>query len=209
MLGLIKKDLLIIKNNIKFAIIFVVVFAFFSEQNSEILYFVPIFLSTMLFISTFSYDDYNKWDAYACTLPQGKRSIVKSKYLASLLLTLMAGFITLILGFIIGSINKNLDAKKMLEIISGVVVAIVLLQSIMFPLMYKFGVEKGRIGIFLGVFGMSGLIGFLFKYLNIKIPNNLIQTFNDYWFIILPVIIVLMILVSYNISKKIYLKKEF
>lgn len=209
MLGLIKKDLLIIKNNIKFAIIFIVVFAFFTEQNSEILYFVPIFLSTMLFISTFSYDDYNKWDAYACTLPQGKRNVVKAKYLASLLLTLIAVLVILILGLIIGGINKNFDAKEMLEIISGVVVAIVLLQSIMFPLMYKFGVEKGRIGIFLGVFGMSGLIGFLFKYLNIKIPNNVIQIFNDYWFIILPIIIILMILVSYNISKKIYLKKEF
>ena len=142
-------------------------------------------------------------------MPQGKRNVVKAKYLASLLLTLIAVLVTLILGLIIGGINKNFDAKEMLEIISGVVVAIVLLQSIMFPLMYKFGVEKGRIGIFFGVFGMSGLIGFLFKYLNIKIPNNVIQTFNDYWFIILPIIIILMILVSYNISKKIYLKKEF
>lgn len=209
MLGLIKKDLLIIKNNIKFAIIFIAVFAFFSEQSSEILYFVPIFLSTMLFISTFSYDEYNKWDAYACTLPQGKTSVVKAKYLSSLLLTLIAILVTIILGFIIGRINENFDANEMLSIISGAVFAIALLQSVIFPLMYKFGVEKGRIGIFLGAFGISGLIGVLFKYLNIKIPNNIIQIFNDYWFIILPVIIISMLLISYNISKKIYLKKEF
>ena len=56
---------------------------------------------------------------------------------------------------------------------------------------------------------MSGLIGFLFKYLNIKIPNNVIQTFNDDWFRKLPIIVILMILVSYNVAKKIYLKKEF
>lgn len=208
MLGLIKKDLLVMKNNLKYFLLMILVFAFFSRE-SNIIYFIPIFISIMIFITTFSYDDYNKWDAYACTLPQGKRNVVKAKYLASLLLTLIAVLVTLILGLIIGGINKNFDAKEMLEIISGVVVAIVLLQSIMFPLMYKFGVEKGRIGIFLGVFGMSGLIGFLFKYLNIKIPNNVIQTFNDYWFIILPIIVILMILVSYNVSKKIYLKKEF
>ena len=69
MLGLIKKDLLIIKGNIKVAILFVIVFAFMASDGNDVLYFVPVFLSTMLFMSTFSYDDYNKWDAYACTFP--------------------------------------------------------------------------------------------------------------------------------------------
>ena len=109
MLGLIKKDLLIIKGNIKVAILFVIVFALMSSEGNEILYFVPVFLSTMLFMSTFSYDDYNKWDAYACTFPSGRANIVKAKYLASLILTVIAIIITYILGIIMGSFNNNLD----------------------------------------------------------------------------------------------------
>ena len=138
MLGLIKKDLLIIKGNIKVAILFVIVFALMSSEGNEILYFVPVFLSTMLFMSTFSYDDYNKWDAYACTFPSGRANIVKAKYLASLILTVIAIIITYILGIIMGSFNNNLDFSKINSIICGVLFAMILLQSIMFPLLFKF-----------------------------------------------------------------------
>ena len=209
MLGLIKKDLLIIKGNIKVAILFVIVFALMSSEGNEILYFVPVFLSTMLFMSTFSYDDYNKWDAYACTFPSGRSNIVKAKYLASLILTVIAIIITYILGIIMGSFNNNLDFSKINSIICGVLFAMILLQSIMFPLLFKFGAEKGRIGLFIGVILITSLLGLILNSLTIKIPGNVIKTFNDYWFIILPLIMIIMLFISYKISRKIYLNKEF
>ncbi len=209
MLGLIKKDLLIIKGNIKVAILFVIVFALMSSEGNEILYFVPVFLSTMLFMSTFSYDDYNKWDAYVCTFPSGRANIVKAKYSASLILTFVAIIITYILGIVMGSFNNNLDFSKINSIICGVLFAMILLQSIMFPLLFKFGAEKGRIGLFIGIVLISSLLGLLLNSLTIKIPGNVIKTFNDYWFIILPLIMIIMLFISYKISKKIYLNKEF
>ena len=209
MLGLIKKDLLIIKGNIKVAILFVIVFALMSSEGNEILYFVPVFLSTMLFMSTFSYDDYNKWDAYACTFPSGRANIVKAKYSASLILTFVAIIITYILGIVMGSFNNNLDFSKINSIICGVLFAMILLQSIMFPLLFKFGAEKGRIGLFIGVILITSLLGLILNSLTIKIPGNVIKTFNDYWFIILPLIMIIMLFISYKISRKIYLNKEF
>ena len=209
MLGLIKKDLLIIKGNIKVAILFVIVFAFMASDGNDVLYFVPVFLSTMLFMSTFSYDDYNKWDAYVCTFPSGRANIVKAKYSASLILTFVAIIITYILGIVMGSFNNNLDFSKINSIICGVLFAMILLQSIMFPLLFKFGAEKGRIGLFIGIVLISSLLGLLLNSLTIKIPGNVIKTFNDYWFIILPLIMIIMLFISYKISKKIYLNKEF
>lgn len=209
MLGLIKKDLLIIKGNIKVAILFVIVFAFMASDGNDVLYFVPVFLSTMLFMSTFSYDDYNKWDAYACTFPSGRANTVKAKYSASLILTVAAIIITYILGIVMGSFNNNLDFSKINSIICGVLFAMILLQSIMFPLLFKFGAEKGRIGLFVGIVLISSLLGLLLNSLTIKIPGNIIKTFNDYWFIILPLIMIIMLFISYKISKKIYLNKEF
>ena len=64
MKGLIVKDLLLIKENIKQLVLFVLVFVFIGLQGNQILVFVPAFLSMMMFLSTFSYDDYNKSVSY-------------------------------------------------------------------------------------------------------------------------------------------------
>ena len=78
----------------------------------------------------------------------------------------------------------------------------------MFPLIYKFGVEKGRIGIFVGIFGMALLIGFLLKNFNVD-ANNFIVFFDKYYYLIIPITLIIVLVISYLISKKIYLKKEF
>ena len=209
MLGLIKKDLLMIKGNAKFFILYLIVFAFISEGSNEILYFVPVFLITMIFMSTFSYDDYNKWNAYACTLPCGKRNVVKAKYLASIALTIIAIIATYILGISLGLFNNNLDFIKLNLMINGVLFAMIFFQSLMYPLLFKFGAEKSRIVLFVGFFLMGTLLGIILKGITIEIPENIIILFAKYWYLILPLIMILVLFISYNISKRIYLKKEF
>ena len=86
MTGLIKKDLLMIKSNLKMILVILFVFFIMALQGEFDISFVPEFIVVMLFISTFSYDEYNKWDAYAITLPNGRNSVVASKYLATLIL---------------------------------------------------------------------------------------------------------------------------
>ena len=160
----------------------------------------------MLFISTFSYDEYNNWDAYAITLPGGRKSIVKSKYITSLFLTLLSAVITVLLNCLISVIN-NTDVNEFISSLLGSICAIVIIQSIMYPLIFKFGMEKGRIVLFILVFVMVGVISLLKNI--IKTPNILVVLFNDYWFIVIPIILVISLLISYKISEKIYLKKEF
>ena len=67
MLGLIKKDFLIIKNNLKLIIVMLMVFFIMALGGQFNISFIPTFIIVMLFISTFSYDEYNNWDAYAIT----------------------------------------------------------------------------------------------------------------------------------------------
>ena len=98
MLGLIKKDFLIIKNNLKLIIVMLMVFFIMALGGQFNISFIPTFIIVMLFISTFSYDEYNNWDAYAITLPGGRKSIVKSKYITSLFLTLLSAVITVLLN---------------------------------------------------------------------------------------------------------------
>ena len=85
-----------------------------------------------------------------------------------------------------------------------------ILQSVLYPVIYKYGIEKSRIGIFVGVFGISSIAALLMKSdLKIQIPPAIITLLNHYWMIILPIVVVIVLLLSYKISEHLYLKKEF
>lgn len=210
MLGFIKKDLLVMKNNLKYFLLMILVFAFFSRE-SNIIYFIPIFISIMIFITTFSYDDYNKWNTYAITLPLSREKIVLAKYLTSLLLMVGTVLITFLLSFVIGTINHSFDFDEVFPMLFGGLFALVLLQSFMYPLIYQFGTEKGRIGLFVGVFAVSGLVGYLVNHVKIDTTafTGFIQFFNQYGILLLSIVMVILFVGSYFVSKRIYLKKEF
>lgn len=209
MLGLIKKDLIMIKSNLKLILIMLFVFFVMALQGQFDISFVLPFITIMLFMSTFSYDEYNKWDAYAITLPNGRKDVVKSKYIASLILILLAIIITILLNWLVGIINNNLEFDKFISTLVGGAFATFLIQSVMYPLIFKFGIEKGRIGLFVLTFAVIGIVGLFSKVVKIDISTNIVSFFNNYWFVIVPIVIISLLLISYKISEKIYLKKEF
>ena len=209
MKGLIVKDLLMIKGNGKAILTFLFVFCIISLQGNDIIYFVPAFISMMIFMTTFSYDEYNKWDAYAITLPIKKDSIVLSKYIGSISLLLFSLIVTFLIALIIGIINQNFDAEYTLTLLGACGGSIVFLEAIIFPLLIKFGVEKGRIGVFIGVFVIAALLGFIFTGIDLENANGFIEFFNNYYYILIPLVAVILMVISYFISKRIYLKKEF
>lgn len=213
MLGLIKKDLLMIKSNLKLVIVMIFIFFIMALQGDFDISFIPLFIIVMLFMSTFSYDEYNKWDAYAITLPNGRKNVVKSKYVATIILTLLSIIITILLNILVGIINNNLDFDKFISILVGCCFGTFFIQSIMYPLIFKFGIEKGRIGLFALTFAIVGIIGLLSKVIKIEIPTNIISFLDNYWFIIFSIILIIILFIilfiSYKISEKIYLNKEF
>ena len=209
MLGLIKKDLLMIKSNLKLIGIMCFVFLILALQGEFDLSFMPAFISVMLFISTVSYDEYNKWYAYATTLPNGKKNIVKSKYIATLILVFASILLTIILNIIIGILKNNLDLEKIISLMSGGLLGVIFIEALVYPLIFKYGIEKGRIGLFISTFGIVAIIGLLSKVIKIKIPTNIISFIEHYWLIIFPILMITMLYISYKISKKIISKKEF
>lgn len=209
MIGLIKKDFLMIKGNLKLVVLIFFVFFLMSLQGQFDMSFAPAMVSVMLFMSTFSYDEYNKWDAYAVTLPNARKNIVKSKYLATFLLILLSVFITFLLNILVGIINKNLNLEDVLSVMIGCTFGILLVESIMYPLIFKYGIEKGRIGLFIGSFVIVGAIGFFSKMISVPTPSALITFLDHYFLFIFPLIVGILLILSYKISEKIYLKKEF
>lgn len=211
MLGLIKKDLLIIKSSMRIMFIIMIIYLImgFSSNDSYVFAIIPAIFFLMM-TSTFSYDEFNKTDAYITTFPCGKKNVVKAKYLTTIVLLVLSTALSILMTSIVGILKNNLDFQYCLETTIGILLAISFLASIYFPLVYKLGAEKSRIFVFLIVFGLVGLATLLSKLnINVELFNNILTILDDYWFIILPVFIIMIIYISYRASVHIYMKKEF
>ena len=209
MLGFIKKDLLMLKGNLKTFILLLIFYVLLAYLGEFDISFLPPFFSVMMMLSTFSYDNYNNFDAYAISFPNGKRNIILSKYLATLILTFGTTILVLILAILISYLKGNISNLGETSLTMLVeFLATVIILSIMYPIIFKFGIEKARLVIFILIFGLGILGGFLLKFINFDFLNSL-SFLANYWFITILIITILVLIISYILSRKIYLKKEF
>lgn len=107
----------------------------------------------ILSLSTISYDEANHGLKTLFTLPISKSDYVKEKYLFSLIITGIGFVFVTILGYF----SKS-DFMETLAILSTAL----FLLAISLPFQLKEGNEKGRIVLFVVVFGCT----FLFAFLN-------------------------------------------
>ena len=209
MLGFIKKDLLMIKSNIKILAILLLIYVVMAFQGQMDLSFLLPFMSVMIMMSTFSYDSYNKWDAYAISLPDGRKSSVKAKYLATIILIIVTTIIITALSFMISYAKTNaIDFENITGTIFGSLFATILLQSLIYPAMYKFGPEKARIALMTIIFVVAIIGGFITQYIDFSSIINILNFIEAYWVIVFLIAMILMLYISYKISERIYFKKE-
>ena len=210
MIGFIKKDLAMIKSNFKLLGVLIIIYAIMGLMEKMDISFILPFMCVMIMISTFSYDNYNKWDAYSISLPNGRKNSVKSKYLTTILMTLIVAIITTLLSFAISYINiKTINYEQILVTMLGTVFGTLLVLTIMYPIIYKFGLEKARIGIFLLVFGIVIIGSLLASYIDLSSIFKSLSFLENYLVIILILLTIIMVYTSYKISLKIFSKKEF
>ncbi|HBG2536060.1 TPA: ABC-2 transporter permease, partial [Clostridioides difficile] len=152
MKGLILKDLLNLKGNVKFILLFIIMFGFMSslgDGNVNNFIGVIIVLCTTMIVSTFSYDDLNKWDSYVLTMPINRNDIVLSKYLTMLIFSFTGVLVSLIVSVTIGYFKNTLILNETLLINALILSISVCFGSLILPLIYKFGTERARLSIIL------------------------------------------------------------
>ena len=217
MKGLIIKDLCVIKNQMKTLLLvlaFFIIFSIINEDATFVLFLIPFYM-IMILITTFSYDEFNKWECYCNSLPLSRKEIVKAKYLlfnASSLIVLILGVLA---SFIIPNFIENTTFESIYASIIGVAFGICLVISLLIPFYYKFGSQKGRIMLFLTIAILALLIGMITSldiFNNIELMN-IINSLNNLslgmFTILLIIITVIIMAISYYISIKIYSNKEF
>lgn len=216
MLGLILKDIINLKKNVRLFALFFVIYGVVSVYQRDASFFGSIFtmLFAILVLSTFSYDEMAKFDCYALTMPLSRKSIIQGKYLIMLLLTLFGLVVNTIFTLILNTILKT--ELTMANIQSGLIgVAIVIFfYCIVIPIITKFGIERARI-ILMFVYFIPFLVGILINQLvkgKSQPPEGLIEVLNTLVkniYVIVPIVLILSLGLSYYISKRIYEKKEF
>ena len=159
MKGLLRKDLYMIVKYCRTLLvicgIFLLVAAVAPGDNLFLLVY-PVLLGGVLPVTLLSYDERFHWDATCDTMPISRRTVVSERYLMSLLSFLALYLLTLAVqaavllprgyGAALGQIALVLPAMGLLP------------SSILLPVMFRFGVEKGRIvyffviGAFVAVF---------------------------------------------------------
>lgn len=213
MIGLLVKDIYNLGKNVKQLSISLVLFFVLAVnmKSASYLVFMMLLLSSMLVLTSLSYDEMAKWDKYALTMPIKRSELVKGKYILFLLLTSISTIISNVVGMILTTIFELESVKELLFTSVSATSGIILLYSILFPVIFKLGVEKGRIMIYV-IFAIPAIVlsagaQFLKKFnINITIPT--IEELLKYWFF-LPIILIVVVYISYLISVGVYEKKEF
>ena len=90
MIGFLKKELAMIKSNFTMLGIITIVYIILGFYDEMDVSFILPFICVMIMISSFSYDDNSKWDAYLITLPEGRKNSVKAKYLFTIILIIIS-----------------------------------------------------------------------------------------------------------------------
>ena len=205
MKGMIKKDLLMIKNNYRILLITLLIYILYPLMfDIDMSFFLPL-MGLIVCISTLSYDEYNNWHTYVTTLPQGKINVVKSKYITTIGMIIITTLIGIISSCIMSKLKTNIILDESLYFFAGETLALVFMMSTLYPITFKFGAEKGRMFSIL----LYAIAMVLIKFIKIEGLEQLINNIKNFMPIIIVILSTILISISYIISKKIYLKREF
>ena len=146
MKGLLYKDFCVLKKQVKILAVFVVFYAVWSvaAQVPTMMGTMVILLSIMMPISSMSYDEAGQWYRYAFSLPVSRRALVLSKYMLGFLTALGGLLVSAIGNLVILSLTNWENALESWVTIGACLEVGVIFLSVLIPLLFKFGVEKGR-----------------------------------------------------------------
>lgn len=180
----------------------------FLGQPASFVGAMLVFLCAMLVISSFSYDEYGKWNKYCLSLPVSRRQIVGSKYLFALLMLGIGLVLGVGSGYLISLTQDTSFLEDVLPSCVGGAVAALFMLGMLLPLLYRFGVEKSRLLMlavcFLPLLLVLGTVKFM-KERGIAMPDEATVLI---WLKVLPFLVAVGFIGSYFLSVSIFTKKE-
>ena len=164
MKGLLLMDFKFLKRQTKFLIIvglLVFVFLFNKDMSS-----LGVAYATMLFgifaVNSIYYDEANNGNAFLFTLPFSRKEYVFSKYLFGMIMGGGAWILSNLIGIgYLSMVNTGVNIAEWFSINVVYLILLLVMLSFMFPIQFKFGMEKSRlvmIILFVLVFMLMNLL---------------------------------------------------
>lgn len=214
MFYLIVKDIMLQKKTLILTFVYIAIFSFSFGKQTSILSAVTCMIIYMMLAGSFAYDEKAKIDSVLCSMPISRDSIVLSKYVSMFVYTAFGYAIYFILYEINNLFKLPLNIMPMTGIdMFAALFAGLLFGSVSIPFIFKFGFIRSR--YFLIIFFLGGTFGIIllgqlkaFEALKpllsyfLTLPGDIIVA-------ILSVFILILVSVSFLISKAVYAKKEF
>lgn len=199
MLGILLKDFVTTKKQIIWYVFMIALFCVVAVVTDNVAFAGSIGMVVAISVPTsaIAYEERDGFNKVAVASGIDKKVIVIEKYLLGFLFLLIGG----ISYFLVYYFSKA-QANKWIEFVVSMCMQIVLLAIVM-PVIFKFGVEKGR----------TYMILFMVVFLSIFIAlMSLINFTVDSAIVVLPIVITITIIglaISIFLSIKIYKKKDF
>lgn len=205
MSGLLLKDFLNSRKYLKTMLLFTAFYTIFafSFDDSSVINIMLILLFMMVPISSFSFDEMAKWDKYALAMPITRKDMVLSKYIFAFSF-IVIGIIISISFSVVFALFKDINVLEQLKFNYVFFVGACIIISVLFPLIYKFGVEKSRLFL-MAILAVPSLLLIAANRLGLPIPSegqlHVLLMFS-------PLLLVGIILASFFLSVRIYKNKE-
>ncbi len=214
MTGFLLKDILVNKKYILTSLTVTACYIVFGFMSNNMSFFIPFLMlfCSMFVLSTFSYDELAGWDMYAITMPITKKEIIYSKYILFLLLHIIAGVFSILTNALNTILIHQPFSKDFYVEIWLFTAAALVFNCIQIPLVVKMGPEKARFAI-IAIILVPTL---LFIGLNKLEQTEYLQRFlsglldhSNQLLLLSPIILLILIFFSMQISVSIFNKKEF
>ena len=151
MKGLILKDIYVLHRQMRLFAGIILLLCVVNEQLAAF----AIMYAAMLPYTAMAYDEQSRWNQLAAMTPCRPLDIVLSKYILGWLLMAGAACFSILMNGILGRLGSEL---RITTVVSSLALACICL-AVLLPIMFRFGVEKGRMGfilIFVAIFTFIG-----------------------------------------------------
>lgn len=171
MKSLIMKDLYNIGHNAKSMFLVLLFVGFIMVPMSQVEGYIIAcgILSSMMVVTTFSFDEQADWNKFAMIMPISKKGLVAGKFVILLIFSAVGVAFGLVIGCIGSVITRRfIDINSLTNALFTALASLaaaVIYGGVSIPLVLKFGAEKGRMLLVICILGPAGIFLVLYSIL--------------------------------------------
>lgn len=216
MKGLLIKEFYLLEGQIKSWLLVMGLMFFYAcfAGGNSFLYMLVILIGVMSTLTVFSLDRACGWDSFVTSLPLTRKEIVASRYLFAFLIDIGISVLSLVLVVLHFIMRVEEPLTDSLHSLALMLIITLLMQIILLPTVYKWGVEKARF-VYMACFLILSAVIFFITQTGRSSSLALIVTGLSLEQIMYAaqaaalLFVLLGGLLSFTLSVKIYEKKEF